>query len=156
MNDIMRELDNSLRNKDLENGINWYLGLDSYVTDKKVETTQFSNKHFYKGDIVTVDFFGHFGTELTYEHPAIVLIETFGGIIIAPISPSCFHDNIDTHIPLIKNIPDICGMKNNCGIKLEQLRFISKKRIIYKHGKVSNTLKLDEIDEGINETIIKI
>lgn len=46
-------------------------------------------------------------------------------------------------------------MKNNCGIKLEQLRFISKKRIISKHGKISNTLKLDEIDEGIMKLLSK-
>lgn len=146
----MRILENTVRKKDLENGINWYLGFDSYVKDKKVSQCRKFNKIiFRKGEIITVDFFGHFGTELTYEHPAIILKDTYDGIIIAPISSSCFNDNIPTHISLQKNISDIGGMKNNCGIKLEQIRFISKNRIIYRHGKVSNTKKLDEIDNGL-------
>ncbi|MED1205879.1 type II toxin-antitoxin system PemK/MazF family toxin [Heyndrickxia acidicola] len=144
-----RMMDDQIRKWKLEEGIHWILGFEAYVKDKNGSLSpKFKDSHiFSRGQIVLVDFFGHFGTELTFEHPAIVLADTFDGVIIAPISSKCFNDGVDTHVSLSKNIRDLGEVKNNCGIKLEQSRFISKRRILRKFKRVSNTDKLNEIDE---------
>ena len=154
----LRKLDDNFRKWNLEDGINWILGLESYVKDKNGTLNQrYSNNHFFKrGDIVLVDFFGHFGTELTYEHPSIVLEDKFDGVVIAPISSSCYKDGVGTHIDLQKNIADLGNVKNNCGIKIEQLRFISKSRILNKFNRVSNNDKLNEIDEVLMKLLAPI
>jgi mRNA-degrading endonuclease toxin of MazEF toxin-antitoxin module/uncharacterized coiled-coil protein SlyX len=150
-----RMMDDKIRQWSLEDGINWILGFEAYVKDKNgTLTPKFNDSfNFKRGDIVLVDFFGHFGTELTYEHPAIVLMDTFDGVIIAPISTPCYNDGIDFHVSLDKNVPDLGSVKNNCGIKLEQSRFISKIRILKKFKRVSNTNKLNEIDDVLMQML---
>lgn len=144
-----RMFDDQLRKWKLEDGIHWLLGFSSYVKEKESTfTPAFKDEYiFRRGDIVLVDFFGHFGTELTYEHPAIVLYDAFDGVIIAPISSSCYNDGISTHVSLTRGIGDLGNVKNDCGIKLEQSRFISKRRILNKFNRVTNTDKLNEIDD---------
>ncbi|MBE3102705.1 MAG: type II toxin-antitoxin system PemK/MazF family toxin [Bacilli bacterium] len=147
----VRKLDEQVRQWGLEDGINWIIGLDSYIKDKiNTLNPRFGSAHrFIKGDIVLVDFFGHFGNELTYEHPAIILADNFKGLIIAPISSTSYNDGIDTHVNLIKDLPGYGSVKNNSGIKLEQIRYISKSRILQKFKRVSDNAKLKEIDEVI-------
>lgn len=151
----MRNLDDGMRTWKLEDGVNWIIGFDSYVKDKTGNLNpRFQNNHiFNKGDIVLVDFFGHFGTELTYEHPAIVLKDTYDGIVIAPISSTCYNDSDSSHVDLSRQVNDLGNMPNNCGIKLEQIRFISKKRVLQKFNRVSNTNKLNEIEEVLMKTL---
>lgn len=146
--ECMRNLDDGIRTWKLEDGVNWILGFDSYVQDKTGRLNpRFKNNYiFSRGDIVLVDFFGHFGTELTYEHPAIVLADNYDGIVIAPISSTCYNDSDSSHVDLPRQVNDLGNLPNNCGIKLEQIRFISKKRILRKFNRVSNTNKLNEID----------
>lgn len=153
--EVSRNLDDRIRNWNLEDGVNWMLGFNSYVKDKTGTLhVKYSNSHIFKrGEIVLVDFFGHFGTELTYEHPAIVLADNFDGLVIAPISSPCYKDSNNRHVDLQKNIPDLGDLPNNCGIKLEQIRFISKKRVLNKFNRVSNTNKLNEIDEVLMKTL---
>lgn len=144
-----RQLDDKIRMWNLEDGINWILGFEAYVDDKRGKLSpKYQNSHIFKrGDIVLVDFFGHYGTELTYEHPAIVLADTYDGVVIAPTSSKCYKDGISTHISLDRNVPDQGDLPANCGIKLEQVRFISKRRIIQQFKRVTNNEKLDKIDE---------
>jgi mRNA-degrading endonuclease toxin of MazEF toxin-antitoxin module len=143
-----RLMDDKIRQWNLEDGIHWILGFEAYIKDKNgTLSPKFVDSHiFRRGQIILVDFFGHFGTELTYEHPAIVLADTFDGVIIAPISSSCYNDTVSTHVSLDRNVQDLGNVLNNCGIKLEQSRFISKRRIIDKFKRVTNTDKLNEID----------
>ncbi|MEI2357434.1 type II toxin-antitoxin system PemK/MazF family toxin [Mesobacillus zeae] len=150
-----RKLDDSFRQWRLEDGVNWILGFQAYVDDKNgTLKPQFKDSYIFKrGEIILVDFFGHFGAELTYEHPAIILADTYDGIIIAPISSSCYNDGVATHVSLRNNVQDLGGMKNNCGIKLEQSRFISKRRVLMKFNRVTNTVKLNEIDEVLMQTL---
>lgn len=154
----VRKMDDRVRRWKLEDGIHWTLGFDAYVKDKTGTLKQkYKNEVIFKrGDIVLVDFFGHFGTELTYEHPAIVLADTFDGIIISPISSKCYKDGVDFHVSLDRKVPDLGDVPNNCGIKLEQSRFISKKRVLYKFKRVSNTEKLNEIDDVLMKIMTPI
>lgn len=153
----VRKLDGQVRQWSLEDGINWIVGLDSYIKDKtNTLYPRFLSKHiFTKGDIVLVDFFGHFGTELTYEHPAIVLVDNYQGLIIAPISSSSYNDGISTHVDLIKDLPGYGSVKKNSGIKMEQLRYISKSRVFKKFNRVSDNAKLKEIDEVLMNLLAK-
>lgn len=106
-------------------------------------------KDYPKGSIIYVDFFGHFGNELTYDHPAIVLAESGKDLIVAPItsSPSVYEDGLFYHISLPANVDTLGKRPNNCTIKLEQMRFISKRRILVNfQSRVSDNEKLKEID----------
>jgi mRNA-degrading endonuclease toxin of MazEF toxin-antitoxin module len=156
--DSTRLMDKRFREWALEDGIHWFLGFDSYVKDKNgTLSPKFRDTHgFRRGEIVLVDFFGHYGTELTYEHPAIVLADTYDGVIVAPISSRCYNDGIDTHVSLERNVRDLGNVKNNCGIKLEQSRFISKRRIIEKFKRVTNTDKLNEIDDVLMKLLTPV
>lgn len=156
--DNARLMDDKVRQWDLESGINWLLGLDAYVKDKNgTLSPRFAESHIFKrGHIILAEFFGNFGTELTYEHPAIVLADTYDGVIIAPISSRCYNDGINTHVSLEKSVGDLGNVKNNCGIKLEQSRFISKRRILKEFGRVTNTIKLNEIDSVLMKMLTPI
>jgi mRNA-degrading endonuclease toxin of MazEF toxin-antitoxin module len=156
--DSTRLMDKRFREWALEDGIHWFLGFDSYVKDKNgTLSPKFRDTHsFRRGEIVLVDFFGHYGTELTYEHPAIVLADTYDGVIVAPISSRCYNDGIDTHVSLERNVGDLGKVKNNCGIKLEQSRFISKRRILEKFKRVTNTDKLNEIDNVLMQILTPV
>lgn len=158
--DDMKRLENSVRNWNMEDAIKWALGLDLYVRDKTNQLnpplySKFSRHSFVKerGRIVSVDLFGHFDTEFTYNHPAIVLGGGTDWIVIAPISSPSYGDGIQTHVDLTASQTH-GGMRNNCAVKLESIRSISKKRILDWHGKVSDGSKLDEIDEKIMEMIL--
>ena len=143
-----KKLDDSYRHWSLEDGIRWMMGFANYVNEKNSHFKCRYEKHkFNKGDIILVDLFGHFGSELTYDHPAIVLNDEFNGCIIAPISSTAFNDSVKTHVDLPKQISDMGNLKNNCAIKLEQIRYVSKKRILKKFNRVSNNDKLKEIDD---------
>lgn len=148
--DRYNKLDTSYRQWTLEDGIRWMMGFANYVNEKNSNfKCKYAKHKFQKGDIILVDLFGHFGSELTYDHPAIVISDEFNGCIVAPISSTTFEDRVATHIDLPKNQPDLGKLKNNCAIKLEQLRYISKKRILQKFNRVSNNEKLKEIDETL-------
>lgn len=146
--DRYKKLDSSYRNWALEDAIRWMMGFANYVNEKNANFKCKYEKHkFNKGDIILVDLFGHFGSELTYDHPAIVISDEFNGCIIAPISSTAFKDRVHTHVDLPKQVSDQGDLKNNCAIKLEQIRYVSKKRILQKFNRVSNNAKLKEIDD---------
>ncbi|WP_371019038.1 type II toxin-antitoxin system PemK/MazF family toxin [Pseudalkalibacillus sp. JSM 102089] len=149
-----QDLDVNLKTWDLEDGIRWFLGFNNYVSDKtKGFSGGYDSYTFYRGQIVYVDFFGHFGTELTYDHPAIVLADKGEGIVIAPLSSACFMDEEETHVDLPKKRKNLGDLPYSSGIKLEQIRYISKTRVMQKFGRVSNTPKLNEIDHVLMEYI---
>lgn len=143
-----KKLDDSYRHWSLEDGIRWMMGFANYVNEKNTHFKCKYEKHkFNKGDIILVDLFGHFGSELTYDHPAIVISDEFNGCIVAPISSTAFKDHVLTHVDLPKQVSNLGDLKNNCAIKLEQIRYVSKKRILQKFNRVSNNDKLKEIDD---------
>lgn len=155
-----------LKKLKMYDAINILLGLDLYTRDK--QKTMYSEYHsiqkqnFKKeiGRIVTVDFFGHFGTELAYEHPAIILGTEGSSILVAPISSPAYGDGRSTHVDLD---PPIVTLKS--AILLEKIRYISKTRILKKHGKLSmftrvginpnyGKEKLEEIDDKLANVLI--
>ncbi|MDP7981405.1 type II toxin-antitoxin system PemK/MazF family toxin [Bacillus sp. WLY-B-L8] len=164
--DILKDFDGYVRQVKLYDAINILLGLDLYVNDKiaslgrtKPGKAQ-NNFGREKGKIVTVELFGHFDTELTYEHPAIILAGGWGWAIVAPISSPRYGDSVDTHIDLEPPL-----MSNKCAIMLENLRFVSEKRIINKYKKLTKYTqtsddpdygkkKLAEIDEKLAQLLL--
>jgi mRNA-degrading endonuclease toxin of MazEF toxin-antitoxin module len=135
-----------LINQEMTDSIKWLVGWSDYCNDKNKVNSFFKYKDYSlsRGQGVQINLFGHMGTELTYDHPAIVLDESKDWIIIAPTSSTCFQDEEPLHIDLT---PADGGVVNkNCGIKLENIRMVSKKRVksIFT-GKVTPE-KLNEID----------
>ncbi|EFX6585657.1 type II toxin-antitoxin system PemK/MazF family toxin (plasmid) [Ureibacillus chungkukjangi] len=135
----------------LEDGIRWIMGYSNYINQTllKEKPKHSLRKAYSKGSILYIDFYGHFGNELTYDHPAIVLAESGNDLIVAPItsSPSIYNDSLSYHISLPARDKDFGNMPNPCTIKLEQLRFISKRRILVPFkSRVSDNEKLKEID----------
>lgn len=155
-----------LKELKMYDAINILLGLDLYNRDK--QKTMYSEYHsiqrqnFRKeiGRIVTVDFFGHFGTELAYEHPAIILGTEGSSVLVAPISSPAHGDGRNTHVDLESPIVTL-----KSAILLEKIRYISKSRILKKHGKLSmftkvgsnpnyGKEKLEEIDDKLARLLI--
>ncbi|MEC3859461.1 type II toxin-antitoxin system PemK/MazF family toxin [Bacillus sp. WOD8 KX774193] len=161
--DILKEYDSYIREVDLYDAVNLLLGLDLYVKDKmsdKDHSVSTNNYKREKGRIVTVELFGHFDKELTYEHPCIVIAGGHGWAVVAPISSSRYGDRVHTHIDL-----DPPFMSNKCGIMLENLRYVSEKRIIRKFSRLTaytsiptdphyGKKKLTEIDEKLAEMLL--
>ncbi len=140
-----------LINQDMPDAIKWLVGWIDYCNDKNGNNQFFKKMNFTieRGKGVQVNLFGHMGVELTYDHPAIVLSESRDWIIIAPTSSTCYQDEEDLHIDLTPGDGNV--VDKNCGIKLENIRMISKKRVktIFK-GKITNE-KMDEIDQVLAE-----
>lgn len=138
-------------NEPLSDGIRWIMGYSNYInqTFLRERPNVSLAKSYPKGSIIYVNFFGHFGNELTYDHPAIVLAESGTDLIVAPITStqSLYDDDTYYHIKLPANEKTMGNRPSNSTIKLEQLRFISKRRILINFkSRVSDNDKLKEID----------
>lgn len=137
-------------------GLNWLVGFEQYIELKEGKLLNKpyipTKKHFRRGHIVSIELFGHFNDELTFLHPAIVLYDgNASNMLVAPISSSKFNDGNPLHI----DITTSDGMKNNCGICLDQIRFIDKSRVIFQWtDKTNSKIKipstvLDLIDDAL-------
>ncbi|OIB03449.1 hypothetical protein AK95_07535 [Paenibacillus sp. LC231] len=166
--DVSQDYSGFVRDFNMHDAINIVLGLDLYNKDKQArmypEFSAFTKLNFNKeiGRVVTVDFFGHFGTELAYEHPAIVVGSEGSSVLVAPLSTPAYGKARASHVDL-----DVASgvVTLNCAILLEKVRSISKNRIIAKHRKLSghtNTPtnpnygkeKLQEIDEKLARLLV--
>ena len=153
-----------------EKGLLWLMGFANYINqNEKLKSSKYIGRTFTFGEIIDVDFFGGFTNELTYDHPAIVLKDLKGGLMIAPItSNKTTYQNADNEplrIKLSKNAIPFGYMAKNSTIKLDQTRYISKARVLelrqrerihHKTGvkknipqKVSDTVKKNEIKEAL-------
>lgn len=157
MFDRQNKLNDNFRSWDLEKGIRWLMGYANFINQNSSGGKFNKNikKDYVKGTIIMVDFFGNFGNELTYDHPAIVVAESGFDLIIAPISstPTLYGDSHYYHIDLPKNNPVLGGLRLDSVIKLEQLRYISKKRILDKKNRVKDNAKLEEIDVALMQLL---
>lgn len=144
----------------VQDGIRWIYGYANYVNVLAKKPRPSKNLHYrtYKeGTIVMLDFFGGFEKELIYDHPAIVLSHSSEGIIIAPLTSNSkvFTNavNVSTHIRLDRNIPHFGNLPKNSTIKLEQIRFVSKYRVLSQMGRVTDKPKLNEIQDSLSNLL---
>lgn len=142
---------NAYSNLTLYDGVRWIFGYSNYINQNLLkERSKLPLHHKYStGSIVYVDFFGHFGNEMAFDHPAIVLGEVGRDLIVAPITSneSVFGDSEYYHVKLEKGIAALGDMPVDSTIKLEQVRFISKRRLLVNFKKrISDNGKLEEID----------
>lgn len=128
-------LTKSFTSWDAEKGLLWLTGFANYINQNDgIKHRTYINRTFSFGEIIDVDFFGGFTNELTYDHPAIILKNLPGGIMIAPITsnPDTYRNasNNNMHIQLPKNARPLGYMAKNSTIKLDQTRYISKARVL--------------------------
>lgn len=162
------KLNERIPNWEADQGIKWLFGYANYINQNygKIHN-KFASRTYPTGTILSVDFFGGFGNELIYDHPAIVLSDLSHGLIVAPLTSNpILYEATDNplHIKLQKDIVLYGFLKKNSTIKLDQLRYISKKRIIKpmkrmknRKGKiakeitqkVSEKVKLNEIEMAL-------
>lgn len=136
----------------------WLLGFDMYVNDVKGNSVgRFKNKYgMGRGTIIEFDAFGDVGTEQKKRRPAIVLLENGNkGVIVAPIGKAAYESGKEYHVSIEKELPEQGNMKENCGIKLEQIRYIDKNRVTNKFEKVTDANKLNELDRKLVKNISK-
>lgn len=155
MIDRNHKLLNVMYQQNMDDGIRWIFGFSNYVNALgNSPLNQKQNRRLLKGQIIRVDLFGHFGSEFTYDHIAIVLkAANSKGALIAPItsSPAKWQNNSNNpfFIPLNQDVPDLGGMKKNSTILLEHIRFVDRHRLLDIFGRVSNNEKLDEIENAL-------
>jgi mRNA-degrading endonuclease toxin of MazEF toxin-antitoxin module len=143
----LRSLFSQLIHMEQEDAIKWMIGWIRYTKDKKGDIFKYTSHQYNRGKIVFVDLFGHMGTELTYAHPAVILYNGYNYALVAPISSAVYGDTDPLHIDLETSD----GVTEKCGVRLDDLRIISKQRILKEMGKITNNAKLDEIDLKIVE-----
>lgn len=152
---LLNKLFTTILQKNQKFSMRWIIGLERYVSSLNSSIKPFS-EHLRRGNIVEVELFGHFNTELTFLHPAVVLYNRRDRVLIAPISTSNYQDSNPLHI----DVGVTEGLKHNCGISLDEIYMINKDRIAYKHTDSSNqTVKLpdvilNKIDELISENFM--
>lgn len=141
----------------LDYGIKWMVGLQKYLEDKDTRTIKWFNNHLSRGHVVEAELFGHFNKELTFAHPCVVLYDgsyngnNGGWMLVAPVSTPRFNDKSAFTVDL--NVAD--GLKHDCGVCLDSLQVIDKRRVIFQHKLPDGTkskirdIKLDEIDQKI-------
>jgi mRNA-degrading endonuclease toxin of MazEF toxin-antitoxin module len=154
---VSRSIFPYLIRQDMDYAIKWLLGCDRYVKDKTNEDTSnnfpFRAYTISRGEIIYVDFFGHFDTELTFFHPAVVIAEVDRKhILIAPTSTPAYGSTNPLYINLTP--ADATGVMHNCGIKLDNIRIVSKRRITKRFGKISNVAILDQIDDAFTRNFV--
>jgi len=143
----------------VQDGIRWIYGYANYVNvlAKKPRTSSFHYRTYHVGTIVMLDFFGGFEKELIFDHPAIVLNSSIEGIIVAPLTSNAKvysnSINVSTHVRLDRKIPQYGNLPKNSTVKLEQLRFVSKYRVLSTMGRVTDKPKLNEIQDALSKLL---
>lgn len=139
----------------LPDGIKWCYGYSNYINNQgRITLTGNQQQSFQRGQIVFVDFFGGFSEELTYDHNAVVLKATRNGLIVAPITSAIRYYN-DTNDEVLVKLPSRIRSKGNLlynsTIRLDQLRYISRTRILRRHGLINDRTVLDEIGQKLTK-----
>lgn len=139
----------------LPDGIKWCYGYSNYINNQgRMALTRNQRQSFQRGQIVFVDFFGGFSEELTYDHNAVVLKATLNGLIVAPItSATRYYNNTNDGVlvKLPKRIRSKGNLLYNSTIRLDQLRYISRTRILKRHGLINDGTVLDEIGHKLTK-----
>lgn len=143
------KLTKQVENMKMKDGIKWCYGYSNYINHQGLPNlTGVQRQRFQRGQIVFVDFFGGFGEELTFDHNAIVLQAGIKGLVVAPITSAIryYHDVTNPLlVQLEQKISKQGNLLYNSTIRIDQLRYISRSRILKRHGLVSDGAKLDEI-----------
>lgn len=154
-----------------EQGIRWLFGYANYINQNYAQKNNVhKSQSFSVGTLVMVDFFGSFGYELTFDHPAIVLKDFGTGLVIAPLTsnPKVYakaqtgRDPLKVALP--KNISTQGNLYKNSTVRLNQIRYIDKSRILYRmvryvpgQGRVKQRVSflstLEEIERAISKSL---
>jgi mRNA-degrading endonuclease toxin of MazEF toxin-antitoxin module len=157
--DLLDRLFKTMLTYDQAYGIKWMMGLDKYLTDKSRSTSSWFRGHLDRGHLVEIELFGHFNRELTFAHPAVVLYDASseGMLLVAPISTTQYGDSDPLHIDL--EVAD--GVKHLCAVRLDSIRSIDKRRVLYQHNKDGQNCKvrsskLDQIDSVLLDKFMPV
>lgn len=149
------KLTKQVENMKMKDGIKWCYGYSNYINHQGIPNLQsIQRQKFQRGQIVFVDFFGGFGEELTFDHNAVVLQAGITGLVVAPITsaPRYYQDiNNPLLVQIKQKISNQGNLLYNSTIRIDQLRYISRSRILRRHGLISDGTKLDEISLKISQ-----
>lgn len=112
-------------------------GLYHYIEDRKhKESNSFASPSYIKGTIVLVDFGTmNFGYEFNDVHPAVVLTQNKFQVMVVP----CTSEKCNRNIPDSLQFSKDDGFKKDSIVLIDQIRYISKNRVISNLGYISNT-----------------
>lgn len=125
---------------DASKALRWIEGYANFINNQiNRKNSNGFNKTITKWQIVQVDFFGSFNTEMMYDHPALVYDVLPGGLFaVIPItSKEDVYINAtkipspNDLIPIPKNASLMGNMAKKSTLLLKQLKVISKNRILF-------------------------
>jgi mRNA-degrading endonuclease toxin of MazEF toxin-antitoxin module len=127
----------------------WLVHIERWIDDhgKDVRTK------YERGEIVFIELGAmNFGYEASYEHPAIIIANSYNTVLIAPCGSKTYGKGRKDVIDIPKRdttgmVAHSTGLTSDSGIGVGGIRWISKNRILNRSGKVTNPLILDQIDE---------
>lgn len=104
--------------------------IDHWVKDDRINPYY---ENYEVGSILYCDFGAmNFGFELSFPHPCVVLAQRKAFMLVAPCSTKKYGHNFDDILD--GTIED--GFQQNTGIIVDNVRWISKGRVIARMGKV--------------------
>ncbi|WP_020061687.1 type II toxin-antitoxin system PemK/MazF family toxin [Bacillus sp. 123MFChir2] len=147
--ELLDELFSNIITYKQDYGLKWMKGLENYIEDKKFIKTYANH---IRGNIVSVELFGHYGSELTFEHPAVILHDNKNLMLIAPVSTPKHGDQDELHI----DVGESHGFKHECAVLLDSIRVIDKRRIrkVYEKDNINSNVGKDKLDE-IDSVLLK-
>lgn len=153
VSDLQLTLNNlftQMLNKDQKFTMRWIMGLEKYTHALTQPNTR--TRYYRRGEIIMIELFGHFNTEITFLRPALVLYSIGERLLIAPISKSKYGDKFSLHIDL-----DIFeGMTSNSAILLDEIYMVDKQRVNFnRKDKNGNKISVsDEILTSVDNAIL--
>ncbi len=122
----------------------WLVHVERWIDDHGKD----QKAKYERGEIVFIELGAmNFGYEASYEHPAIVIANSYNTVLVAPCSSKTYGKGRRDVIDIPKS--DATGLTSDTGIGVGGIRWISKNRIMNRLGKVTNPIILDKIDEHL-------
>jgi len=119
----------------------WIIAHDRVL---KNQTGTENTRLYHRGEVVMVELgASNFKYEPSFEHPAVVLVNTWRDVLIAPASSKKYGKGFPD---IIDATPADGGFTANSGIQMHAVRWVHKNRITVQHGRIRNAALLEAID----------
>lgn len=154
---LLKKMKGIIKRTDSVNALRWIMGLDSYLFEleksfvRRNERNTRGERNYYRGQIVMIELFGHFDTELTFFRPAIVLSggkENSKKICVAPLTKSKVASSDNKSVK-------ITSTKQTSYFHIQNLRYIDKTRVRYSLKKEGRNIKATDNELNQIDALIK-
>lgn len=117
----------------------WIISKNRFLLQQK----SINNKRYKRGQIIYIDFGINYNGEISYNHPGVVLSETYSKVLIVPCSSSRIRKAYDAKNKLFPEYligEPTDGFTKKTVLLLDDVRWVSKSRILKDFPPISSNL----------------